>query len=182
MASPKETKRVLPDHRVGYGSPAALSLRRFHPCRVFKWARRSLSPPPFRFAVARFSAFHSMPERPTTPLPTALLYCRMARAAGGERLRRAHIYVHALGERGQGAPGVAAFVRRWGVGLERRQLRTGAVHALGECGEGDFEVESWVGSWENVNDVWSSVHRSIWAHRCWFPFFGSRFGFCSGLP
>src|SRR6056300_1592883 len=50
-------------------------------------------PTPFRFAVARFSAFHSMPEPPTTPLPTALLDCRMARAAGGARLRRAHINV-----------------------------------------------------------------------------------------
>jgi len=90
MPSPQETKRGLPDHSVGYGSPAALFLRRVHPCRVSKWARRSLAPPPFRFAVARFSAFHSMPEPPTTPLPTALLYCRMARTAGGERLCRAH--------------------------------------------------------------------------------------------
>jgi|GEM_PF-4948138 len=39
MPSPQGTKSGLPDHNAVQGSPAALSLRRFHPCRVSKWAR-----------------------------------------------------------------------------------------------------------------------------------------------
>src|SRR5210317_699062 len=81
-------------------------------------------PTPFRFAVARFSAFHSMPEPPTTLLPTALLYCRMARAAGGERLRRAHINV--LEGRVSTIPSPPSYNRTWLRPLRRLPPNAGA--------------------------------------------------------